>query len=146
MRRAVLGMAAMALMLWAVAPALAADGDPYIRSCIVSEATNGCSTNTDLWPYQVAASPDGRQLYITTTTTPGLLKIVDRDPATGNLTLRTPAAGGCLGPQNSPPGCTTDLPHDVRNATDIALSHDGRTLLVSAGGVISEFARDIATG
>jgi putative metal-binding protein/Big-like domain-containing protein len=146
MRRLVLWTAAIAGALVAAAPARAADGDPYIRSCIVSEATNGCSTNTDLWPYQVAASPDGRQLYVTTTSTPSLLKIVDRDPATGALTLRAPDAGGCFGPQNSPPGCTEVLPHDIRGATDMALSHDGRTLLVDAGGVILEFARDLGTG
>lgn len=145
MRRFVLWTAAIATALVAAAPARAADGDPYIRSCVTSEAVDGCSTNANLWPYQVAASPDGRELYVTTTTTPGLLRIIDRDPATGTLTIR-PGEAGCLGPQNGPPGCTTNLPDVLRGARSIAMSHDGRTLLISSGGAVLQFDRDAGGG
>ena len=143
MRRMVLGLA-IAAALATAAPARAADGDPYVQSCMVVVRSTGCDFNPGLTrsPFEVAASPDGRQLYITTNSTPSVLQIVDRDPATGTLTPRTGAAG-CYGPSGS--GCT-EIPLSVGGATTLAVSHDGRTLLVSAGGHVFELARDLTTG
>src|SRR3954470_1174117 len=125
MRRALLGMAAMAAVLVRAAPARAADGDPYVRSCLVVHDATGCTTVAALHdaPHQIAASPDGRQLYVATTA--GALQTIDRDPATGALT----------------PGADAAAPHSVAGAYDLVISHDGGTLLVSANGLVLAYAR-----
>src|SRR3954452_9288331 len=132
MRKLVLWTAAIAGAMVAAGPARAADGDPYVKSCMVVVRSAGCAFNQALTrsPYAVAASPDGRQLYITTNSTPSVLQIVDRDPSTGTLTPRAGAAG-CYGPSGS--GCT-EIPAGVGGAIALVMSHDGRTLLVSSNG------------
>jgi DNA-binding beta-propeller fold protein YncE len=146
MRRLVLGLAAMVAMLGAAGPARAADGDPYVRACAVVTTTPGCTPATGLpgHPLGLVASPDGRQLYVSTSAPPYALQIVDRDPATGALTPRAGQAG-CFAAQGSGAPCTP-VPHDLTDAERMAMSHDGRSLLVIANASIYAFARDLGSG
>src|SRR4051812_857351 len=125
MRRTLLGMAAMAAGLVAAGPPRAAGGGPHVRSCLVVHDATGCTTVAALHdaPHQIAAGPDGRQLYVATTA--GALQTIDRDPATGALT----------------PGADAAAPHSVAGAYDLVISHDGGTLLVSAHGLVLAYPR-----
>jgi hypothetical protein len=141
MRKLVLWTAAIATALVAAAPARAADGDPYVKSCVVTNVTpvEGCPTGALAGPpQQVAASPGGRQVYVTTAN--GFLQTIDRDPATGAL---SPRATGCFGPSAQ---CAAVNGVNLAGAYTLAVSHDGRTVAVSAGGHVLGFSRDRDTG
>jgi 6-phosphogluconolactonase (cycloisomerase 2 family) len=108
----------------------------------ISSVTPGClpAVNTAL-AFALAIPPDGRSLYLTTTSPTNTLDQFARDPATGSVTqLAGPDA--CLGVDAA---CTqTATLHQPRG---LVISPDGRFAYVTAfsGDNVAVFSRDAAT-
>jgi 6-phosphogluconolactonase (cycloisomerase 2 family) len=108
----------------------------------ISSATPGCqlAVNTGL-AYAVALPPDGRSLYLTTTSPTNTVDQFARDPVTGEIT-QLAGADACLGVN---PACTPTA--NLHQPRGMAFSPDGRFAYVAAfsGNDVAVFARDPAT-
>jgi DNA-binding beta-propeller fold protein YncE len=111
------------------------------QSCVSDSGSDGaCARVTALGAADgLALSPDGDQLYVTSSTT-GALVILAVDNS-GDL-----AAKGCL-LAHAPKGPCTSAPL-LEGAQDAVLTHDGRSLLVVAQdtSALVSYARDTDTG
>ena len=122
-----------ALSVFARSPA-----GPLVHLGCISSLTLGCqpAVNTAL-AFAVAIPPDGRSLYLTTTSSTSSIDEFARDPATGAI-----AGTACLG-AFAPCTPTRNL-HTPRGLT---ISPDGRFVYVAAfaGDNVAVFARDGGT-
>ena len=142
---AVLGAAGMTSV------ASAADGDLFIDGCVTRGRGPPCATAVTGLPVGVAASPDGKQLYVGTIATgPGSftgLQIYNTNAPVGVATPR-PGAANCFAATLSGAPCTL-LPAliGVDNPIDAQVSPDGRNVyLVSYGRAVFNFIRNPETG
>jgi 6-phosphogluconolactonase (cycloisomerase 2 family) len=108
----------------------------------ISSVTAGCqpAVNTAL-AFAVAVAPDGRSLYLTTTSPTNTLDQFARDPVTGAI-AQLAGTDACLGADVA----CTDTPN-LRQPRGIVLSPDGRFAYVAAfsGNDVAAFSRDGAT-
>ena len=132
---------------------------PGAAGCLSRSGEQGCASARGLGPAtSVALSPDGHDVYVTST--PSAVAVLSRDPASGALVQRPGGAGcvnrdgadGCerarFGDPAAPPGST--------EAVDVELSPDGRGVYVPyrfahegdarPSGSLATFAREPATG
>ncbi len=86
-------------------------------------------------PFDVAVSPDGRNLYVAGLIS-GSVAIFDR-AADGTLTQK-PGSSGCISDTGEAP-CTDGL--GLKNAREVAVSSDGRNVYVAAEASIAVFDR-----
>jgi hypothetical protein len=142
----VLGVLAI---LCGASPALAENGDPFLRSCITSSAVSGCATSPDsAGAYPIVISPDGRQVYVATwgggTARPGVYQY-DRNVTTGALT-RHAGSTGCITDTGSGGACRTV--HDYLQPRNMTISPDGKSVYVLSLGAsaILVLNRDPTTG
>jgi DNA-binding beta-propeller fold protein YncE len=123
-----------------------AQGPYHEPACTIGRAVGGAQ--------DIAASPDGKNVYVTTFFG---LAIFSRDPQDGLLT-QLPGAKGCLDGDVLPaPGCKV-IGEPLDGATDLAVSSDGRDVYVVTSGPASQggppglkgalltFARDPSDG
>jgi DNA-binding beta-propeller fold protein YncE len=123
-----------------------AKGPYHEPACTIGRAVGGAE--------DVAVSPDGRNVYVTTFFG---LAIFSRDAQDGSLT-QLPGTKGCLDGDVLPaPGCKV-IGEPLDGATDLALSPDGRDVYVVTSGPASQggapglrgsllaFARDAGDG
>ena len=112
------------------------------NGCMVGSSTAGCATNpyiTD--PEQLAFSPNGLQLYVTTYV--GRLVTLTRDPTSGVLSHKACSSAVLEA------GCTQVAAlADVR---DVAVSRDGKSIYTVASGetgvgVVAQFLRSSSGG
>ncbi len=105
-RSAILALAATALALMA-APATAAEGDPFLNSCISQVATENCTAASFVQGTSpMALSADGKHLYLgvqgngESSQTDGLVLV---DVAANGALSRRAGTGGCLTKNGNPP-------------------------------------------
>jgi 6-phosphogluconolactonase (cycloisomerase 2 family) len=108
----------------------------------ISSVTPGCgfAVNTAL-AFALGIAPDGRSLYLTTTSPTNTLDQFARDPATGSITqLAGPDA--CLGVDVA---CTQTA--NLHQPRGLVISPDGRFVYVTAfsGDDVAVFSRDATT-
>jgi DNA-binding beta-propeller fold protein YncE len=124
LRRALI--AACAVIALAPAAAQAAPGDLKYEGCFTDQNTLGCLDlpfNPQVVPSDVATSPDGKSVYVTSLGSDSVLHYF-RGPD-GTL-----AYDGCVGNGNN--GCA-DLEGDpMRDPTGVAVSPDGKSVYVVA--------------
>ena len=113
-----------------------------IAGCTTAVSTPVCDVATGIGGADaIAVAPDGRFVYVAGSADNAII-IFTRDAATGRLQPLAGAAG-CLRASQS--GCTPVIGLVAPSA--IALSPDGTSLYVtSAGGTLTAFQRDPATG
>ncbi len=115
---------------------------PLVQLGCISSLTVGCQTavNTAL-TFAIAIPPDGRSLYLTTTSPTGALEQFTRDPVSGTIT-QLAGSDACLG--SAAPCAPLANLHTPRG---LALSPDGRFVYVVAfsGDNVVVLARDAAT-
>lgn len=112
--------------------------------CLADNGAGGCGQSTPGLgdPTAVATSPEGTHVY-TTSEGDDAVVILERDPETGAITPQ-----GCIEDDDSTAdGCsrTTD---GLDDPTDVAVTPDGETVLVTSEGddAVVRFDRDPATG
>ncbi len=146
-RRLGLGIATATVAVGA-ATALAETGDveqkPLPAGCVTLGEVSGCTdggfagggVNT------VAASRDGRNLYVAGASRVGVL---DRDPDSGTLTANA-VPNGCISDDGDGGECVDGKA--LQNAGDVAVSDDGLSVYVTANtdDAVAVFDRDPATG
>jgi DNA-binding beta-propeller fold protein YncE len=146
----VVAILAVAVAALAVASSAWAVGElsqkPGGAGCIREDGAEGCATVKGVSNLKdVAISPDGRSVYVISSTNGihGTLTIFDRDPATGEL-RRKPGAEGCVSSVagECQPG------RALEGAVSIAVSPDGRSVYVASltSNAVAIFSRDPATG
>ncbi|HWK26525.1 MAG TPA: Ig-like domain-containing protein [Solirubrobacter sp.] len=151
MRRSIIIGLVCAAVGASTAPASAADGDPYVTACLTRFTTPGCTAALTAQPVAVAPSPDGRQLYASALFGGNSygLQIFDRDPGTGAVTARG-GTGGCFMGSGGAGQCATAGTGNLTDARSVAVSPDGRNVVVSSSGngglLLLNFARNTATG
>ena len=100
--------------------------------------------------YQALISPDGRHLYVVSSSAPGAVTVFARDPDTGVLT-QLPGADGCI----SGEGSSEDGPDTCVDGRALgggyaapAISSDGRSVYVASSFAdsVAVFDRDPASG
>ncbi|MBJ7348972.1 MAG: beta-propeller fold lactonase family protein, partial [Thermoleophilaceae bacterium] len=107
----------------------ATDGSLSDLSCISDGGANGCSTHTTTSlnsPAVVVVSPDGNNVYVTSefdSTITTFDRAVD-----GTLTQ-----SGCFA-NDDPSGCSNLVRHSIQGAFGLAISPDGNSVYVAAGG------------
>jgi DNA-binding beta-propeller fold protein YncE len=120
--------------------------------------TAGCVSNTGTGaacadgkaldgPESVAISPDGKNVYVTSTEFPGddgnAVAVFQRDSLTGALS-QLPGTAGCMSRHGSSGACTQiprlDSPHSA------LVTPDGNHVYVATADAILAFARNTATG
>ncbi len=126
------------------------------NNCISSAPLGSCVVATGVFdlgfPYasKVALSPDGKTMYLIASSSASIA-IFDRDATTGNLTLKSGAAGCIARAAILPQGCTI-LGDYLQPPTGIAVSPDGKSLYLTTGwtteaiDTVLVFARDTTTG
>ncbi len=126
------------------------------NNCISSAPLGSCVVATGVFdlgfPYasKVALSPDGKTMYLIASSSASIA-IFDRDATTGNLTLKSGAAGCIARAAILPQGCTI-LGDYLQPPTGIAVSPDGKSLYLTTGwtteaiDTVLVFARDRTTG
>ena len=120
--RAGLGLLAVAglLALGSAATASAAVGDLSFRGCFANDASQGCSdiVNAPLnGPTGVAVSPDGRSVYVASSTAASVSTF--NRAADGTLTFQ-----GCIA-DDSLQGCTELPASPLEGTSRVAVSPDG---------------------
>ena len=109
--------------------------DPGADGCVSTPAQDGCTGVAGLSAgRQPVLAPDGRQLYVPTTT--GIV-VLDRDDATGALSQRA-GGKGCLNATQLT-GCTTEP--RVAGALGLTMSADGRHVYAATSGGMVTLAR-----
>ncbi len=126
------------------------------NNCISSAPLGSCVLATGVFdlgfPYasKIALSPDGKTMYLIASSSASIA-IFDRDATTGNLTLKSGAAGCIARAAILPQGCTI-LGDYLQPPTGIAVSPDGKSLYLTTGwtteaiDTVLVFARDTTTG
>jgi DNA-binding beta-propeller fold protein YncE len=113
-----------------------------IAGCTTAVSTAGCDLATGIGGADaIVISPDGRFVYVAGSADNAII-VFSRDAATGRL---QPLAGatGCLRAGQS--GCTPVI--GLVTPSALALAPDGTSLYAtSAGGTLTAFQRDVATG
>lgn len=108
----------------------------------VSSVTPGCAPAVDTaLAFGIAIPPDGRSLYLTTTSSASTLDAFSRDPATGAI-AQLAGKDACFGRDAA---CSPDA--DLRTPRGVAFSPDGRFLYVASfsGNAVAILARDPAS-
>lgn len=108
-----------------------------VAGCISDDGNGPCADATAFrGPQDVAISPDGRSVYVTTTFS-GAVAVLDR-AADGTLTQKS-AAAGCVSEAGVGP-CNSG--HDLANPGEVVVSPDGATVYVaSVNGKLLVFDR-----
>jgi DNA-binding beta-propeller fold protein YncE len=110
--------------------------------CLNVDGSGSCATaRALLGPFSVAASADGRSVYVASTVSNAVARF-DRDPGSGALSQPTDASG-CLSEGGSE-GCTAG--HGLVGADAVTVSPDGRTVYVVSGNALVALDRDTASG
>jgi DNA-binding beta-propeller fold protein YncE len=129
------------------------DRDPATGALTQKPGAGGCISNRPVagacqedkalgFPAGIAASPDGRNVYVGAAFAAAMLAILDRDPATGALTPKS-GRSGCVSRTST---CNGSGPPE--NANGVAVSPDGRSVYAVSGitSSVTIFNRDPATG
>jgi DNA-binding beta-propeller fold protein YncE len=145
-RAAALALAAV-LLLAPVAWALGElEQKPGTAGCVSETGSGGaCQDGTALeGAGGVAASPDGKSMYVTSSTSDGVA-VFTRDPATGALTQKAGPAG-CVSQDGTGGLCQNGAALD--GAVAVAASRDGKSVYVAAAlsSAVAVFDRNPATG
>lgn len=109
--------------------------------CVRRTASPGCAAGRALdGPIALELSPDGRSLYVASANADAVLAF-DRDPVTGALTQ-----AGCVSETGTGGQCADG--HDLDEPSDLAVTADGQTLVVttSRSDAVHAFARTPADG
>jgi DNA-binding beta-propeller fold protein YncE len=104
----------------------------------------GCAQGHSMdYPLSPAISPDGRVLYLAAILSSAVL-VLDRDPATGELSQR-PGAQGCIS-ETGADSCVDGTA--VEYAQSLVVSPDGRSVYLAAqvGNAVAVFDRDPQSG
>jgi len=108
--------------------------------CVAAKAAEGCAPALGLLgPDSVALSPDGRNVYATSSDSSSLATFL-RNPRTGALRELPPAASGCI--SGVPlPGCTPA--RGMSRPDVVVVSPDGKNVYVGdfAGAGVTSFSR-----
>jgi DNA-binding beta-propeller fold protein YncE len=135
----VLALAAAAAVALALsARSDAAAGDLTFRACFAAAGASGCtSADTLRDASEVAASPDGRSVYVLARGERTVISSFGRDAAGGLAYQSCVASGGV-------PGCATVASIDGAGA--LAISPDGSSVYVAAStaNAVTDLARDAA--
>ncbi len=119
---------------------------PGTAGCVSETGTGGlCQNGRALeTPLGVAASPDGRNLYVASAVSDAVA-VFDRDPATGVLAQK-PGTAGCISEDGTGGLCQSGTALD--DAADVAVSPDGKSVYIAAdrSSAVAVFDRDPATG
>lgn len=117
-------LATCAVALGSTAPALAAEGDPYLDQCFATAANGPCvAGGTGQIGGGVAVHPNQRWVYISSADV-ARINLYDRG-ARGQLTRRA-GTSGCVTPDGS--GNTCVAAPNLGAAWDLAIDKDGRNL------------------
>jgi 6-phosphogluconolactonase (cycloisomerase 2 family) len=119
---------------------------PGAAGCVSNGGAGGCTPAHDLGTNaKIVISPDGRNAYVTTTSSNNSVLVFDRDPATGKLTQK-PGQAGCIHIAAETANCASAALMTAPWA--MAITPDGRTFYVSAqqSSRVLTFTRDPATG
>src|SRR5215210_8098745 len=132
-RRYVVGVAFVLALLALGRGAVAADGDPYLKSCY-SVATPPCGVLTPAFKATDAElSPEGRHLYVI---------VWDNGGGYNGVRLFDVGAAGAITPRTGAEGAAAL----AGQAYDLDVSPDGRTVYVAAGSRLVVFSRNTTTG
>jgi hypothetical protein len=111
--------------------------------CIASRPRKGCQTGRALlFGGEVAVSPDGRNVYVSTG---GTLAIFDRDPATGELGQKA-GVEGCIKVYPKAEAKTCSRISGLGGVSDMTFSPDGRDVYVASARALVRLDRDPSTG
>ena len=136
---------AMGLALVALAPASAADGDPFLEQCFTHTAQAGC---TLLSPasggIDAELAPGGKHLYTTIFGAPATNGVRLFDVGSDGTITHRAGAAGCYTPAGAG-GCTA-IGGAGNEVYDIAISPDGKNLYVPTGNALMVLNRDATTG
>ncbi len=114
-----------------------ATGELTFRTCITASAAPGCSVTPSVsGAARTTVSPDGRSLYMSSTSVPGALGHFSR-AADGALTFQT-----CFSTTSSR-GCAVPTPAALDALLEVAVSPDGGAVYAASGqdGAITHFSR-----
>jgi DNA-binding beta-propeller fold protein YncE len=148
MTRRLLGVIALVLTASALAAApAAAQWRPVVSSCHSFAALPGCTTLTNFQgAWNVAVSPDGKTAYATAWFS-GAIRVFDRNPATGALTVKAGEAG-CVKEGPTVAGVCAGG-RGITRPDEILISADGKNVYVTSwadpvAAAIAVFNRDSA--
>lgn len=129
-------LAVMGACLAGSPPAAAAQGDLKYEGCVADTAAQGCVDLPGeplLQPRELAASPDGRSVYVVTRS--GSFVHLTGDPATGKLSW-----GGCLQDVGAR-GCTDVPGAPLAFMGDVAVSSDGTSVYATSDRAVMRLVR-----
>ncbi len=131
-------LAALAL----AGPAVAGPFDQLddAAGCYRPFAVPGCTEIDTGQTVSIVAS--GTHVYVSYTN--NRINVFDRNPSTGQLTLRPPSPAGCIEEPDGGSGCTEA--RRLAGPSDMAISPDGTRLYVVLSDGVSALTRDPATG
>src|SRR5262245_1764086 len=135
-----------ALIAVSAGTADAAVGDLTFRQCFDDNDAGAIAACTDVnalaAPGRAAVSPDGRNLYVPSGQDHAVVNF-RRNPATGALQFQE-----CFDDNDSGTEAACTGVDGLRNARQVAVSSDGRSVLVASNGdsAIANFDRNTATG
>jgi DNA-binding beta-propeller fold protein YncE len=113
--------------------------------CISEEGEGGCAEGHRLDDaISIVLSPDGKYLYAATYSSRAVV-VMERDPATGVLTL-LPGQASCISDVRRSGECSEG--RALKEASDLVVSPDGRNVYVSSqeSNALAVFDRDPLTG
>jgi 6-phosphogluconolactonase (cycloisomerase 2 family) len=123
---------AAAAVLVVAASALGATGQLTPKDCIASSESNPAScprtTGGIVFPYAIAASPDGRSVYVGGAQDDAVASF-ERSKKTGRLTPL-----GCIADGTANPAGCVDTAPGLLSPAGVAVSQDGRSVYVASDG------------
>lgn len=112
--------------------------------CISETGASPCADGHALGhPYGMAISPDGKSIYVTSTTSSAVARI-NRNPTTGAI-AQPAGTGGCVS-QTGAGGCTVG--RGLKNVYSVGVSPDSKSVYVTAQGTnsVARFNRNTTNG